>query len=215
MPHPAQGASIKFINYANTLLTGDENLKLEIHWSPGHSDIDGNERADVLAKQGAASLDLAPLVGPTISYYREQSKTRAHESWVSEWELGNPKPNLAAVATRRPPSTRASKFLREFNGSVEITSRTIRALTGHAFMGEYYRRFVPTERVKCPCGHRIQTRDHIIMDCVLHENARHHLRKVTRSLSIPIILGTDKGLTAFAKFLANTDAFSKLFEAAT
>lgn len=108
-----------------------------------------------------------------------------------------------------------SKFLREFNGSVEITSRTIRALTGHAFMGEYYRRFVPTERVKCPCGHRIQTRDHIIMDCVLHENARHHLRKVTRSLSIPIILGTDKGLTAFAKFLANTDAFSKLFEAAT
>jgi hypothetical protein len=79
----------------------------------------------------------------------------------------------------------------------------------HAFTGEYYRRFVPSEPVGCPRGAILQTREHILRECRLHAHARHHLRKVSANLSLPIILGSQKGLEALVKFLTVLDAFKK------
>ena len=76
---------------------------------------------------------------------------------------------------------------------------------------EYYRRFVPSESPECPCGEApIQTHDHILIDCPLYDGARSHLRRASRSLCIPTLLGTYKGLKAVARFLTSSNAFSKV-----
>ncbi|KAH7306048.1 hypothetical protein B0J17DRAFT_588099, partial [Rhizoctonia solani] len=81
---------------------------------------------------------------------------------------------------------------------------------GHSFIGEYYRRFVPLESPECPCGEApIQTRDHILIDCSLYNEARSHLRRASPSLCIPAPLGTLKGLRAVARFLSCCNALSK------
>ncbi|KAH7318831.1 hypothetical protein B0J17DRAFT_584263, partial [Rhizoctonia solani] len=90
--------------------------------------------------------------------------------------------------------------------------RLIQLITGHSFVGEYYQRFVPSESAECPCGEVvIQTREHILIDCPLHDEARFHLRRASCSLCIPTLLGTYKGLKAVTCFLSNSNAFSKVF----
>ncbi|KAJ4476069.1 hypothetical protein C8J55DRAFT_431798, partial [Lentinula edodes] len=36
----------------------------------------------------------------------------------------------------------------------EVHRRLIYCRTRHAFLGEYYAKFVPTESIQCPCGAR-------------------------------------------------------------
>jgi hypothetical protein len=95
------------------------------------------------------------------------------------------------------------------DGWRDVSSRVTQVITGHAFTGEYYRRFVPSEPVGCPCGATLQTRQHILRVCRLHAHARHHLRKVSANVSLPIIFGCQKGLVALVKILAASDAFKK------
>jgi hypothetical protein len=82
-------------------------------------------------------------------------------------------------------------------------------LLGHGFFGEYYSRHVPSEDVSCPCGFWLQTRGHLLADCPLFEQHRHHLRKASASCDENIILGTAKGRAALMLFLRDSDAFKK------
>ncbi|KAJ7212181.1 hypothetical protein GGX14DRAFT_361970 [Mycena pura] len=80
---------------------------------------------------------------------------------------------------------------------------------GHCFTGEYYSRFVPLEKVDCPCGEAFQTREHLLRDCPQYEEHRHILQSVSRDNSLPAILGTRDSITALAKFLKESGAFTK------
>ncbi|EPS99366.1 hypothetical protein FOMPIDRAFT_18484, partial [Fomitopsis schrenkii] len=82
--------------------------------------------------------------------------------------------------------------------------------TGHAFTGEYYARFVPTENVACPCGTHLQTRKHILLECPRYGDARYStILRVAASPTVNDILGTQDGIRALAKFIAKTGAFSQ------
>ncbi|KAJ6629981.1 hypothetical protein B0H10DRAFT_1676601, partial [Mycena sp. CBHHK59/15] len=75
--------------------------------------------------------------------------------------------------------------------------------------GEYCAKFVPSECVGCQCGAAFQTRDHILRECEKYEWDRDLLREVSDQLSIPDILGIEKGIQALAKFLEKMGAFTK------
>jgi ribonuclease HI len=209
-PHPAQSLSFIFRKYIDAILRSSDDLSIRVSWAPGHTGIAGNEHADILAKSAATITSPAPLVSSTMSWARETSNVRASQEWSRRW-LDRPRTNHAAVALRTPPSTRPWRLFREnCSGPRHITTRLIQSITGHAFFGKYYQRFRPSDPTACPCGQTpLQTREHIICECPIHERARGHLRKVSKTLSLPIILGTLKGLTAFAKFLADSTAFTK------
>ena len=96
-----------------------------------------------------------------------------------------------------------------------ITNRCIYGLvtqchTVHAFTGEYYARFVPTEDAKCGCGTLSQMRKHILLDCPKYADARRTtLSHVAPSPTVNDIIGTQDGICALAKFIAKTGAFTK------
>ena len=75
---------------------------------------------------------------------------------------------------------------------------------------------VPNQRSKrmpseCPCGTVMtQTRSHILADCPDHEEHRGILAAASQDLSTPILLGTFKGLSALARFIAASNAFRKV-----
>ncbi|KAJ3865979.1 hypothetical protein EV359DRAFT_27801, partial [Lentinula novae-zelandiae] len=81
--------------------------------------------------------------------------------------------------------------------------------TRHAFLGEYYAKFVPTEPIQCPCGARTQTRDHIIQTCEIYDDYRDLLWNVSDDLDIGEILGTEEGIEALAEFIEKSGAFKK------
>jgi hypothetical protein len=85
----------------------------------------------------------------------------------------------------------------------------IQCRTNHGYTGEYRRRFLPQEDPSCPCSKEFQSREHIIVHCTLHEHTRRRLRKVSRDIWLPTILGTKQGITALTAFLIETTAFTR------
>ncbi|KAJ7796049.1 hypothetical protein B0H14DRAFT_2391067, partial [Mycena olivaceomarginata] len=73
----------------------------------------------------------------------------------------------------------------------------------------YYAKFVPSERVACPCGEPFQTRVPILRECETYAWHRDILEEVSKEISMPEILGTEKGLRALALFIEKTGAFTK------
>ncbi|KAE9383973.1 hypothetical protein BT96DRAFT_772840, partial [Gymnopus androsaceus JB14] len=52
--------------------------------------------------------------------------------------------------------------------------------TGHAYLGEYYSKFVPLKNIDCPCGKEFQTREHhVLWACPWYKPNQHILRKAS------------------------------------
>ncbi|KAI5899232.1 uncharacterized protein SCHCODRAFT_02482788 [Schizophyllum commune H4-8] len=60
-----------------------------------------------------------------------------------------------------------------------------------------------------PCGELLQTRQHILAECPQYEEHRYLLRDASRGLSLPVLLGTKKGIAALTEFIAASGAFTK------
>jgi len=72
---PFKGAG-QYQRYSNRILWKEltskhPNTSLEICWVPGHVDIEGNERADVAAKEGA-EIDFSDVGGELEEYHQDQ-----------------------------------------------------------------------------------------------------------------------------------------------
>jgi len=90
-----------------------------------------------------------------------------------------------------------------------IVATCIRLLTGHAFTGEYTARFRPRsfDPHNCQCGEPLQTAQHVIAACPLHDEARRQfLLPLSTTLSFSTIFGTKKGGEALGGFLAASQA---------
>ncbi|KAJ7832478.1 hypothetical protein B0H14DRAFT_2364733, partial [Mycena olivaceomarginata] len=145
---------------------------VEIAWSPGHCDIEGSERADVLAKDATREdgNDRA-----TITHARRRAKEEIAETWVREWKR-KPHQERYASANRIPPSLRPRPHFRDLKH--EVYGRATQCRVG----GEYYSYFVPTEQADCACGAGYQTRAHILQECLRYDDHRHFLRRMSPTI---------------------------------
>ncbi len=87
-------------------------------------------------------------------------------------------------------------------------SRLIQLRTGHAHIGEHYRRFVRTEDPTCVCGRETQTRQHVLKECPRHLNQR-PLLGTGRNAHLDRLVGTEARIKRLSKFITITKAIDK------
>ena len=106
------------------------------------------------------------------------------------------------------PSTKLSPFHRSPNGTRATHSCIIQILLGHFFCGEYYARFVPLNQYP---ARAVILSKHMptFSQTPIYDAHQHHLRALSRTLSLPVILGTKSSLEALAKIVTESYAFSK------
>lgn len=208
-PKPAAGQLLihNFTTTIHKFLDDDPRHSVDVSWIPSHMEIDGNTRADELAKAGAAMASHMPFAG-TTAHARQAAKERLLRDWTRQWKAA-PKTGHFAISDRIPPAMKPTPHFRKLDGKREVFGRLVQCRTGHGYSGEYYRRFVPTESTQCQCGEALQTREHILRECPLYDEHRPYLRKVSEDVSLPEILGTRDGISALITFLEKSGAFSK------
>ncbi|KNZ79147.1 hypothetical protein J132_01196 [Termitomyces sp. J132] len=184
-PKPGQLQMIRTTRAVDSFLEQDGERMVNIEWCPGHEEVIGNERAD------------------------EEAKAEAEIRWVREWRRSPPSGGFA-IANRLEPRWKPREHVT--HTPREVFSRMTQCRTKHAFLGEYYARFVPKESNRCTCENCPQIREHVIKCCPKHESHRDLLREVDAQLELGVLLGTKKGLEALAKFLTKTGAFTKMGE---
>lgn len=184
-PGPAQLYAIQTHHTLRKFLNCHQDNKVTIAWCPGHKNVKGNERADALAKKARDGPCNEPHTA-TLAHAQRIAKARTGYEWRKEWKA-SAKLGGYAIANRTPPSTILSKTFR--NTPREVFGRLIQCKTNHAYTGEYRRRFNLAEELSCNCGEALQTREHIITQCRTHETKRDCLRKVSRDIWLPTILG--------------------------
>ena len=206
--HPAQPASLLFRTTARHLLNAFPGLSISIAWSPGHSQVLGNERVDELAKE---SVNLPPMLPCTPSFLKERLKIRARTRWqriISQWrkEPHNGSHKKESGPHRSPliPQQQFRSMPRELFG------RITQIATGHGYFGEYYQRFVPSCSPYCVCTDPtsppiVETREHILFDCPRY--AMH--RPILKNRPLANLLNPDLGLDDLTKFLRKSGAFTR------
>jgi ribonuclease HI len=209
-PGSAQYFTLSFHNHIRPLLETHPNLTVTVSWCPSHCDIPGNERADTLAKE-ATTLGCQIPFSTTRSNAKRRSKGSINKTWQRDWR-NSPKTGRFAIANRIEPSLNPTKHFQHLKSKREVFGRVLQCRTGHAYTGEFRQTFIPLspDPTSCPCDNEtLETRTHILIDCPRYEPHRKILKKASRHLSLPVLLGTNKGIMALAKFIHKSGAFSR------
>jgi len=206
----AQFFTLSFHKHVRKNLETHPGLSIAVSWCPSHCDIPGNERADLLAKE-ATSLNCQIPFGTTWSNAKRRTKAATKKIWVREWR-NTPKIGRFAIANRLEPSLNPTKHFQNLKENREVFGRLVQCRTGHAYTGEFQQSFLPLspDPTTCPCDNESpETRNHIIRDCPRYNQHRKILKKASKHIALPVILGSVKGIKALAEFIHKSGAFSR------
>jgi ribonuclease HI len=192
---------------ASSFLLQYPSNHLYLSWIPGHCSIQGNNKADILAKKATQLLYQHHKLS-SISLSKKTIQDLSIKNWTVQWNEGTKGKSFRKIASHTPTlnlkALPTNSLLAQPPRRIMATVTQLR--TGHAFLGSYYRRFVPSEPISCNCGAALQTREHILSTCPLYREDRYILRKASRTLDVKDLLGTTKGILAVAEFIKVTGA---------
>jgi hypothetical protein len=199
------------LNNANSLHK-EFGIDIKIIWAPGHSKIEGNEKADVLAKE---AVSLSPIVSSTTSFRNQ----KADELCIAVWKRKhiNSK-NSASRWITKEKNLKSSKILKDIDVKREVLSRYVQTITGHGHNANYYDRFLINHVQQglisstCKTCKESNTIQHILQQCPSHSKHRHLLRKIVRfddNIKVKSLSASKEGRKAFLKFLEKSGAFTK------
>ncbi|XP_023238437.1 uncharacterized protein LOC111637226 [Centruroides sculpturatus] len=148
-------------------LIKEYSLNIKIKWIKAHIGIEGNEKADVLAKV-ATSLTETTYNKIPVSYIKRLVWQESIEEWQEEWSYSD---------KGRHTFWLLSNIEERLNDLRWLTSDfiTTQLLTNHCNTKEYLKRIGKQQDTQCECGTGEHSLDHIINVCTKYEMERMQL----------------------------------------
>lgn len=147
-------------------------VSVELSWTPGHSDIRGNEYADQLAKEAAQEAkgkeDLPEVI--TIGDVKAAARKTGSTKWQGMWKKAESGRHLFMF---RPEVNHKVKHKFQSVQGEKIVSQL---RTGYVRLHEYLNKINVVQSNLCQCG-QIESVYHYLLDCPLYEDAREQMRR--------------------------------------
>jgi ribonuclease HI len=134
---PGQEYILCAYQHATTLKTLD--IHTHIHWVPGHVEVQGNKKADQLAKKEAEHKRKERHAYTSITYMKNQIREKAMETWRKRW----PSMKTGRSYDRKP--SRNMHPVMPHHQLRKPTSTIIQLRTGHGYTRSYLSRLPSTE----------------------------------------------------------------------
>lgn len=180
--------------------------EIEIRWIPGHTNVDGNETADVLAKEGANTkiqgpTPFLPLATSTIrTGVREHFREKHKERWQSLTTCRQ------ARGALRSPEARITKAL-NLLGRKEMWMIT-QVITGHCLLARHGALIRQVTNPKCPkCKREDETPEHYVGRCPYYAKERESILGET-STTIRAVFDK-RNIKKLTQFLKKTNRFEE------
>lgn len=141
--------------------------EIDIKWTPGHSDITGNEVADRLAK--AAAIEAKQLGEETsvvtIQDIKRHARITAQLKWQDRWDIGETGRELYICKPNIKTKTRL-----DFPDNTTF-KQILQLRTGYCVLNEYRRKLGQVDTELCVCG-CVESVEHYLCECPQYEDAR-------------------------------------------
>jgi ribonuclease HI len=187
---------------------------IHIHWCPSHYGIQGNEIADVLAKNG---LNASPDPTETFistSYLRRVAKTEIIERWENDWYKEQEREEVGLKIRGLGKQYRA---LVQGNLSFSLKpklpslprkhqSAYIQLKMGIGYLKPFQKVIGNSSDDRCRTCMKKEDTEHLVLHCTKYEKERKKMKKVLDNLPLTtqILFCTNKGKDALAEYLIGT-----------
>ena len=183
---------------------------VEVHWIPGHQGIQGNEEADLLAKQAARAQNPQSAQPPTASYLRQLARSKTLE--IAQAFHAEEAPR-AYKTLGIPLHSKGSRKV-ELSLPRHALSRLLAARSGHGDFAAYHERFNHADYTgSCSCN-RLKTPYHFFYCPAVRKRWKDRWRipqrvadKRSPSEKIAWLLSTPAGADEFCRFVLESSFF--------
>ena len=176
-PNPGKQSTLlnTIRNLSETLL--ENGISITIKWLPAHVGIEGNEKADNLAKAANHKQNLTPY--PLERYeIKRLVNTAMRESWQRQYDTIKQNLHIGPIKPKIGKWAWAHYGIR--NQETIITRLRI----GHVELNEYLHRFNQHDSPNCPHCNTPETTSHFLLDCTKYTTQRTRLKLKLRSEEI-------------------------------
>nr|XP_037871018.1 uncharacterized protein LOC119629397 [Bombyx mori] len=147
-----------------------QGKSVSLFWIKAHAGLEGNERADALAKAAALRLKKKPNYDRCpVSF----AKRVIRMDTLAEWDRRYSAEQTASVTKLYfPIASEAYRIIR----NIEMTKEVAQAFTGHGGFSEYLARFKCKESPACICDPYVdESVAHVLLECPVFGSARFDL----------------------------------------
>lgn len=177
--------------------------RIHLVWVPGHAGVDGNEKADELAKAGSAGTETRPE--PCIPIPQSLC-AKAVKDWVRAEHVKRWTAYEGGVHAKHFLPAPWRKWTRELiTMNRNSIRRVVGAITGHCGLNKHLTRMRILDDSECSCGQDEETGLHIICECPKFSQLR---RKTLGNYVLQPSDVTQLGPIVLDRFLAGTRRFT-------
>lgn len=171
----------KIDSILETLKTTEINKNITFQWIPGHFNIEGNENADHLAKEGA--MYEQPKGNITLEDHKKLIKQTHKENW-----------------SKKRPEFNKTDQIHHLNRNHQVA--VFRLRTGHNKLNQHMARIGIKSTPMCDCGDDTENACHLLMHCQLFDEIRKRYWPTPTPLDTKLY-GTAMDLRRTADFFAD------------